>query len=493
MDWLADILKLRRLTTRLWLGLSLSMSASAVASVLPVGQPEYDFLYERRLRHEALRPSSSDYQVGPFSIHKFDSLLGPFASWLDESTEKLHLFGFASEDFRSARYSQATGYESLRAGVRGKPFERVSIYADFILDEELAKDPFYSGKKWRGFAGDIDQAFASFESARFTLLVGRFGCFWGPQRSLVFSPQQKLDGLAYTARWGKLAVSYRLGALDGLNPDEDPVAQFEPRYIAAHRFDWHFSDRLRAGLFETVVFGGPGRQIDLFYLNPLIFFHGSQLNEKLNDNTIVGFDFDIQPLSGLTAWGQLAIDDIQLDKKSRGDQEPDQYAIMLGGYLADLWTNTDLRFEYQRVTNWTFNQMHARNRYLNDGHPIGSVAGNDYDLAEIGLVYWWRELLQSSIALSYGRKGEGRIDAPWTQPWVESESDYAEPFPTGVVEKTATVSLSLKGFVLGRAFIDLQAGVNWTRNRLHLAGDNPTLPFVKLYLSIFGFSRVGLN
>jgi len=493
MDWLTEIFELRRLTTRLWLCLSLCMSSQAVASVLPVGQPEYDFLYERRLRHEVLHPNSFDYQVGPFSTDQFESSLGPFDSWLNESTEKLHLFGFASEDFRCALYARATGYESFRAGVRGQPFDRVSIYADFILDEELAKDPFYSGKKWRGFAGDVDQAFASFESARFNLLVGRFGSFWGPQRSLIFSPQQKLDGLAYTVRWGKLAVSYRLGALDGLNPDEDPVAQFEPRYIAAHRFDWHFSDRLRTGLFETVVFGGPGRQIDLFYLNPLIFFHGSQLNEKLNDNTIVGFDFDIQPLTGLKTYGQLVLDDIQLDNKSRGDREPDEYGVLVGGYLADLWANTDIRFEYQRVTNWTFNQMHARNRYLNDGHPIGSVAGNDYDLAEVSLIYWWRELLQSSISLSYGRQGEGRIDAPWTQPWVESNGDYAEPFPTGVVEKTATVSLGLKGLVVGRAYVDFEAGVDWVRNRAHISGDNPTLPFVKLYLSIFGFSRAGLN
>ena len=391
------------------------------------------------------------------------------------------------------RLLRATGYESLRAGVCGQPFDRVGIYADFVLDEELAKDPFYSGKKWRGFAGDMDQAFASFESVRFNLLVGRFGAFWGPQHSLIFSPQQKLDGLAYTARWGRLSVSYRLGALDGLNPDEDSVAQFEPRYIAAHRFDWHFSDRLRAGLFETVVFGGPGRQIDLFYLNPLIFFHGSQLNENLNDNTIVGFDFDIQPLTGLAVWGQLAIDDIQLDNKSRSDQEPDEYAVMLGGYLADLWANTDVRFEYQRVTNWTFNQMHARNRYLNDGHPIGGAAGNDYDLAEIGLIHWWREFLQSSVALSYGRQGEGRIDAPWIQPWVDANGDYSEPFPTGVVKKTTSVALGLKGFVMGHAFVDFEAGVDWVRNREHVGDDNPTLLFVKLYLSLFGFSRIGLN
>ena len=480
-------------TTLMLVCLSLCVATSTAASVLPVGHPEYDFLYEQRLRDETLHPDSADYQVGPYSTSLLGISPGPFAWWLNEKPEQLHLFGFAGEDFRSARYSRSLAYESLRAGIRGTPFDRVGIYAEFVLDEELARDPFYSGKKWRGFAGDVDQAFASYESARFNLLVGRFGAFWGPQRSMIFSPQQKLDGFMYTLRWGKLSVSYRLGGLDGLNPDEHPVDQYEPRYVAAHRADWHFSNRVRVGLFEAVVFGGPGRQIDLFYLNPLIFFHGAQLNENLNDNTLVGFDFDTQLPSRLSLYGQLVLDDIQLDKKSSTDREPDQYGLIAGGYMADLWSNTDLQFEYERVTNWTFNQMHERNRFLNDGKPIGSVAGNDYDLASVKVIHWWRELFQSSLKLSYGRQGQGRIDAPWTQPWVESEGDYSESFPTGVVEKTATVALGLKGFLLNRAFVDLQAGVDWQRNHDHIAGDDPTLPFVKLYVSLFGFSRVGLD
>ncbi len=213
----------------------------------------------------------------------------------------------------------------------------------------------------------------------------------------------------------------------------------------------------------------------------------------MNDNSIVGFDFDVQPRNGFLLWGQVLVDDIQLDNKTQGDQEPSQFGLLVGGYLSDIFSQTDIKFEYERITNWTFNQMHARNRYLNDGRPIGSALGNDYDLASLRLIRWLRPDLQGSLRLSYYRQGEGRIDAPFTQPWTQVEGDYSEPSPTGVVQKTATAAMGLKGFVVGHAYVDLEAGVDWMKNRKHVSGDNMALPFVKLYVSLFGLTRVGLD
>jgi hypothetical protein len=487
---------IHRLFTTRWavlLAVTVGVSTATIAEVLPVGQPEYDFLYEQQLRREAYIRDRFDLQIGPYVSSRFTDSLGPLGSLHNVGPDQITLFAFAAEDLRSTKDRRTLGYESLRGGFSGEPFKQVQVYADFMLDKELAEDPSYTGKKWRGFAGDVDQAFVSYEAHRFNLVAGRFGGFWGPRKSLLFSSEQKLDGLGYTVRWGRLALSYRLGALDGLNPDADSVTQHEPRYIAAHRIDWHFSPSIRVGVFETMVFGGPGRQIDLFYLNPLLFLHGSQLNENLNDNSMVGFDFDVQPRNGLLLWGQMLVDDIQLDNQRQGDQEPDQFGLLVGGYVSDALRQTDLKFEYERVTNWTFNQMHARNRYLNDGRPIGSALGNDYDLTALSIIHWLKSDLQASLNYSYYRQGEGRIDAPFTQPWLDVEGDYSEPFPTGTVQKTATLSLGLKGFVLEHAFVDFEAGVEWMRNRNHLAGDNPTLPFVKVYLSVFGLSRVGIE
>jgi len=34
-------------------------------------------------------------------------------------------------------------------------------------------------------------------------------------------------------------------------------------------------------------------------------------------------------------FGQLVVDDWQIDNKSQGDQEPNEYGLLVGGYLAD--------------------------------------------------------------------------------------------------------------------------------------------------------------
>lgn len=468
-------------------------ASTTFAGVLPVDQPEYEFLYDRLERLDALTLDRFDCQLAPYSLDRWAGELGPFRP-LDEVRGDRLLFGlFATEEMRAAKRAEPLGFEKLRGMVTGQPLKSLSVYGSFVLDEKLADDPEYTGKKWRGLAGNVHQAFVSFNTGRFDILAGRFGGFWGPRRSLVFSPRQNLDGLAYSFRWGKLVISYRLARLDGLSPERDGVESFENRYMAAHRYDFHFSPKLTVGLFETVVFGGPGRPLELFYLNPLIFFHGTQLNENLDDNTMVGFDFSYKPQAGIKVYGQVLVDDLQLDDKNASDREPDQLGILGGVYYADVIHRTDVRAEYTRISNWTFNQRFERNRYTNDNEPIGSALGNDYDMFDLSVIHWFKEFVAISANFSYLRQGEGRVNAEWTMPWLEVEGDYSEPFPTGVVQKTLTASLGAKGFLLGHFYFDIEAGLDRVENRFHVEGEDESLPFVNLTLSGFILPSVAID
>ena len=470
-------------------------TVAADTGVLPVGQPEYDFHYELGVRVQATDPRKLDYQIGPYRIDQFRMAGKPFTGLRYLQGSKITVFGFAAEDFRSVKDARAEAYESLRGGFAAVPYQNTFVYASFTLDEALAKDPDYNGKVWRGLAGDVDQAFVVYQKSKFTLLAGRFAGFWGPQKSLIFGKHQKLDGLAYTMRFGRIVVSYRLAQLNGFNPDVvDTVGLFQNRYIAAHRVDVHLRDNLCIGGFEAVLFGGAGRTIDAFYLNPLLFLHGTQLNKGTNDNTVIGFDFSWQPWRNYSLYGQVLIDDLQIDSETAADKEPAEYGVIGGIYAANVLPHIDLKAEYTRVTNWTFNQMLPRNRYLNDGKPIGDVRGNDYDLAQLWVYYWfWPRHLRCNLSASYYRQGEGRITADWTSPWSDAEGDYDEPFPTGIVEKTMTFSAGVRGFVGEHGFVDIEAGLDRVTNRFHIEGEDKTLPFVKLTMSAFIFSPLDVR
>jgi hypothetical protein len=464
-----------------------------VAAPLPVGQREYDFVYDKLERQEICAVTRFDYQLGPYPRVDSAAHLYPFSNRTGLTDRQIQLFGFAAESFKSSRDRRGRMYALFRGGFVAQPFARVSVISQYYLDERKARDPNYTGKKWRGFAGDIDLAFAQYSTRNFDLTLGRFSSFWGVRKSLVLGANAPLDGFGYSLRLGRLTVSYRFGQLSQDSVESDTTTQWPNRYMAAHRIDWHLNDAFRFGLFESVVFGGPGRSPDFSYLNPIIFFHGAQLNDNINDNTLVGVDFTWRPRRGVKLYGQLLIDDIQLDHKSQGDEEPAEYALQFGVYTASQSKRIDTRIEYVRVTNRTFNQILERNRYVSGHDPIADVSGNDYDLTTAKLVRWLTPNLAARLSLSYKQQGEGRIDAPWSEPWLDVVGDYHEPFPTGTVEKTTTIALGVRGFANSILFIDLSGGLSRVVNYNNHVGDKRTLPFVECYVSLYFSKVIGLD
>jgi len=457
--------------------------ATAV-SLLPIGKIEYDFVYDRLERDEVLSLADYSFQLGPYDASSGRSF-GPFAYLADIPSNKLILFSLTGEDFCSAHAESPCGYESIRGGVAASPIERLFVYGNFVLDEHKAKDEFYTGKKWRGLAGGVEEAFLYFSWRQFEITAGRFASYWGPRNSLVLAPTNALDGFEYSFHWGRLSLSYRLAKLDGLNPEEDGVDEFENRFLAAHRLDIHLSRTLRVGAFESVVYGGPGRQVDLLYLNPIMFFHVDQLNEGIDDNSLLGLDVTFKPLRGLKLYGQLLVDDFQVEKESQGDQEPDQYGFTGGVFMVDLWPSLDFSMEYTRVTNWTFNQVLPRNRYLLNNDLIGAASGNDYELLTVKSTRWFGDDLCLSGNFAYRLQGEGRVTDEWTAPWLEVDGDYSEPFPTGVVEKTRSIWLGFKAFLVNHFYTDVEAGVRWYESLQHVYGNDGSQPFVRVRMSSF--------
>ncbi len=479
--------------TVIWYVLLAIAGEGFATGVLPTGKAEYEFVYDRLERIDALSLDHFIYHLGPYSLERSEFPLGPFENLRNIRRNSVRLFSIAGEDFRVAKQASGQAFESYRGGLAMAPTGKLFIYANFVLDERKARDASYSGKKWRGLAGGVEEAFGHYQSGSLTVTVGRYASFWGPRSSLALSSRTAMDGFGYTFRRGRLALSYRLARLDGLNPDADSSVQFENRYFAGHRLDLLLSNWLQVGLFETVIFGGPGRQIDLFYLNPIIFFHGAQLNEGMDDNTFLGFDFSFKPKVGVKLYGQLLVDDFQIDRKAQGDEEPDEIAFLVGTYLANLLPSFDLKAEYSHVTNRTFNQAQERNRYLYDNQPIGGALGNDYDLTRASLVKWFEDDLAASFNFAFTRRGEGSVTDEWTSPWTLVTGDYSEPFPTGIVEKTTSAMIGARGFVRNHFYFDVGVGVDWVRNFNHRQGDNRSIPFFNLKISSFFSTPVSIE
>lgn len=454
------------------------------AMILPVSQPEYQFLYDAARRSEIISKQYRLYHyTAPYNLNEI-GVHNPMNMFGDSTPgDKLTAFLFLSEDLLSARYAHSRSYESIRGGVMGQPTERLSFYGAFLLDERLAKDPDYRGKKWRGLAGEMETAVFNYRDNHFDILLGRFGGNWGPEnQSLVLSSTSlTMDALLTRFKWGRLFFTYQLGQLDRLRTN-DSTEYFQNRYFVGHRLDIQLADHLNLGLFETAVFGGAGRGIELGYLNPLMFYHSFQLNDSVDDNTFLGIDFSYYIKQRHKIYGQILFDDFQIEKKSAGDNEPNEIGYMLGFHSLDLGHIFDFQGEYLRINNRTYNQKLQRNRYLNRGELIGHELGPDSDQWKLSFIRWFEYQQRLSLDISYERQGEGAVNTIWTEPWL-STPDYHESFPTGTVEKKLSASLQFAGFVKGFAYIEVSGGIESCRNFDHIAGDNRTIPFFKARLT----------
>jgi hypothetical protein len=317
------------------------------------------------------------------------------------------------------------------------------------------------------------------------IFLGRFSSFWGPtEQSLVFSSTARpMDAFSFRLKWRMIDFTYQFAKLDRLEPP-DSAGLFQNRYFAGHRLDFRPVENLRIGLFETIVFGGPGRNVDLTYLNPIMFYHAVQLNEDVDDNTFLGIDFCWYFDNRHKLYGQLMVDDMQVDDEAIGDQEPDEIGYMLGFRTLDLFSLFDLNAEYLKITNRTYNQKLTRNRYENRGDLIGHQFGPDGDLLQMSITRWFENSRKLSLHLAYHRKGEGSYDDPWTEPWREFDGDYTEPFPTGVVEKSLMSSLRASGFYKDLAYIEFEAGLENIKNYANIPDDDRTIPFINARLSL---------
>ncbi|MEW5922512.1 MAG: capsule assembly Wzi family protein [Candidatus Zixiibacteriota bacterium] len=456
------------------------------AVYLPVNQTEYQFIYDL-VRRAEISGQYHDYffSVAPYDFDKINQEypLSALTSGVDNG--HISAFAFLSEDLRSAKYERGRGYESVRGGLIARPYPRLFIYTGFLLDEKMHDDPDYAGKKWRGLAGEIENSYMAYDAGSLDILLGRFSSFWGPiNQSLILSETARaMDALSLRLQWKKLHFTYQFGKLSRVDTTITSGA-FDNRFFAGHRIDFKPISNLRIGLFETIIFGGPGRSVDLTYLNPIMFYHAAQLNENVDDNTFLGLDFDWYIRNRHKLYGQLMVDDMQVDDEAAGDQEPDEIGWQIGFNSIDLFNRFDLSLEYLKITNRTYNQKLPRNRYENRGELIGHAFGPDGDRLQMMVTHWFGFERKISLDLSYQRRGEGRYDDTWTEPWEDYDGDYTELFPTGIVEKSLKSSLHAAGFYRNIAFINIEAGLEHVKNFKNNSGDNRTIPFVNLRVSL---------
>lgn len=364
---------------------------------------------------------------------------------------------FAGEDHRrfGAEDGKAialpfVGFQSgrgLAAGVR------------FRLDTDGALVPDFNGREWRGGStGDTKNAYVILQLGAADVFLGRDDLRWGASDNgslLLSGYAPTMDHAGLRLRLGPVTASSFFGNLDDMTlsaptaqalGDTLPAGTVIHRRITGHRVRWQVNRYIALGAAEVVVYGGKDRGAEAEYLIPISIYYATQWNSGKNDNILGAFTLELRPKSDMEVYGELLVDDFQIDNKSPGDQEPFQGGFLLGQRLYNPLglDGSMLRVEWARVEPFTFNQVLPWNRYLYKDQPLGFPLGPDAQALDFEFRYWMSEQLTWTFQYRSEERGATRATDAWPVP-VTGPTDTT-PFPefdhvpTDVVERRSRIA-----------------------------------------------------
>ena len=350
------------------------------------------------------------------------------------------------------------------------------------LDTRLKYDPDWFGKKDRAIAGRTAEAYLDAQWKFGDLFFGRMDRNWGPPGIpglLLSANPYGLDHFAVSVGSAKLQFQALATQLD----DRDSNGVVVHRFMVQHRLRL-VPGRWAVALWEGTVLAGRDRSFEAWYLNALNAGILEQWNNGGNVNSFVGLDVERRGRVGV--FGQLMLDDIQVDRAGASDQKPVSYAVTVGARGAIGAAATAWRVYYTRVTNLTYRNEDSLQVPLY--HLLGTGRNfDDYDQLTWTLGLLPRAGLLLTPEVTYLRQGEGDPRLP--HPVVSAYPTTPTIFQ-GIVERTLRFAVAGSYAPSARVGLSFDAGVHHISNFQHTNGDTRTRLLGRVSLS-YRLERVG--
>jgi hypothetical protein len=339
------------------------------------------------------------------------------------------------------------GVYRLQTGATLRPW--LELYNTMVADTRLDNQPDYLGFRENGYARYTEQAYLQLQREGVLFKVGRDYLRLGPGRdaSLLISDYSRpLDQLMFSYKNRLFQYTFCTASLDASRYPVLAQPSQQSRYVSLHRLEIRPWRLLAVAVQEAMLFGGAGAGYNFAFWNPFIFLHPEQMNGPQDGNTLLNVQFSLKPQHHWLLYGDLLIDDIQLENSSPVDREPDEYGMLVGVDIADpFWlAGLDAFAEYTRITNRTFNSTSPWEKWLHRQQPLAHYLGNDFDRMLVGFQYWPVADRRWQASYEHRRQGQGTINSEFDEPWLllPDGQSYHEPFPTGVVQAADVISLT---------------------------------------------------
>lgn len=339
----------------------------------------------------------------------------------------------------------------------------LTLYTDGTIDQTLKDDTLYTGSTKFGLDALHQQAYVRYSSRYFDFTFGRDYLSWGYGNDgnvLISTTPGALDMASLFVNTNVVKFNWfvaQLNQMPAFTPDTnsympfptvgvtDPLAN---RYLTGSRFEFNINKKVFLGFYQAGTFGGPNAPIDLEIINPLRLTYETENNSHKNINAFLGADISVYWPKDFNFYGDLMIDDWQVDHKTKGDLKPNLYAFDLGFHAANVLSllgvsGTDANLQFTMTRNRVYNEYDwvSFEKLLLRNYPIASPYGDDFWNLDLRLSHWLSYSWQISLEGMHLEHGSQNLYGPYTMPWLTNPNitvatGYHEPFPYGTVQST---------------------------------------------------------
>jgi hypothetical protein len=153
---------------------------------------------------------------------------------------------------------------------------------------------------------------------------------------------------------------------------------FPKKYLALHHLSFDVTNNFNIGVFESEVMGGPGRGLEIQYLNPIIFYRAIEQQVGSADNALLGLDFKWNIKHRGQLYGQLVLDEFKVKEVFAGNGWwANKQAFQLGGKLLDVAgvRNLDFQLEFNYIRPYTYQHEGIYTNYQHYQQPLAHPMG----------------------------------------------------------------------------------------------------------------------
>jgi hypothetical protein len=150
------------------------------------------------------------------------------------------------------------------------------------------------------------------------------------------------------------------------------------KYMVSHQLNIKTGPRTELGFIENVVLARK-TDIDLNYLNPIIFYRFAEVYLGSPDNAMVAAQFRHITKKKIAVYGQLLLDELIKNRiLADTDNFANKWAYQIGVKAANLFKikNLDYQFEFNKIRPYTYSHYSSNSNYVHYNqalaHPMGA-------------------------------------------------------------------------------------------------------------------------